>query len=540
MMRDPIVIVGAGASAVHFAATALALGRRVVMLDVGIPAPSPALPGASLNQLKSDLEDPVRYFLGEDYESLILPADDSEYYGFPPSKSYVFRNLAGNEVAAKGFQPLMSFAGGGLAQAWTAGAYPFNDGELAAFPFGWDEMAPAYGEVARRIGVSGVSDDDLAAFYPAHDGLMPPIALDAHSQQLLGEYQRKRARLSAKHGLVLGRSRSASLSRDHAGRKACSLSGRCLWGCPTQSLYTPSVTLNECRRHPKFEYVSGIRIDHFVTDAANRVTHVVGARTDTGEELRREVGAMVLAAGTLSSGRILLESLLRAGVRHELAGLMDNRQVLMPFVNMKRVGKQFDDRSYQYHQIAIGAPGATPFDYVHGLVTTLTTAMTHPVVQSLPVGMRAATGVFRNIHGALGLANINFRDTRRNENRVALDVGPDGRSQRLLVAYTPEASEAGRVKPMIGRFRGFLASLNCIAPPNMTRLRPMGASVHYAGTVPMLADGGDFTTDRAGRCRPFENLVIADGSTFPSLPAKNLTFTLMANATRIAREALAD
>jgi choline dehydrogenase-like flavoprotein len=148
--------------------------------------------------------------------------------------------------------------------------------------------------------------------------------------------------------------------------------------------------------------------------------------------------------------------------------------------------------------------------------------------------------VFRNIHGALGLANINFRDTRRNENRVALDVGPDGRSQRLLVAYTPEASEAGRVKPMIGRFRGFLASLNCIAPPNMTRLRPMGASVHYAGTVPMLADGGDFTTDRAGRCRPFENLVIADGSTFPSLPAKNLTFTLMANATRIAREALAD
>jgi choline dehydrogenase-like flavoprotein len=540
MMRDPIVIVGAGATAVHFAATALAMGRRVVMLDVGHPAPTPQLPGASLNRLKSDLDDPVRYFLGEDYESLVLPTEGSEYYGFPPSKSYVFKKLPDYELGATGFQPLMSFAGGGLAQAWTAGAYPFNDGELSAFPFGWDEMAPAYGEVARRIGVSGVSDDDLSAFYPVHDGLMPPIALDAHSQQLLGEYERKRARVSAKHGLVLGRSRSASLSRDHAGRKACSLSGRCLWGCPSQSLYTPSVTLNECRRNPEFEYIPGVRVDHFVTDSANRVTHVVGARTDTGEELRREIGTLVLAAGTLSSGRILLESLLRAGVRHELAGLMDNRQVLMPFVNMKRVGEPFDDRSYQYHQIAIGAPGATPFDYVHGLVTTLTTAMTHPVAQSLPVGMRAAMGMFRNIHGALGLTNINFHDTRRDENRLALDVGPDGRSRRLLVAYTPEAKEAARVKPMIGRFRSFLGSLNCIAPPSMTRLRPMGASVHYAGTVPMLDDGGDFTTDRAGRCRPFENLVLADGSTFPALPAKNLTFTLMANATRIAREALAD
>jgi choline dehydrogenase-like flavoprotein len=33
----------------------------------------------------------------------------------------------------------------------------------------------------------------------------------------------------------------------------------------------------------------------------------------------------------------------------------------------------------------------------------------------------------------------------------------------------------------------------------------------------------------------FPNLILADGATFPFLPAKNLTFTLMANAVRIAR-----
>jgi hypothetical protein len=73
----------------------------------------------------------------------------------------------------------------------------------------------------------------------------------------------------------------------------------------------------------------------------------------------------------------------------------------------------------------------------------------------------------------------------------------------------------------------------------MTRPRPMGASVHYAGLTPMKADGGDYTTSRDGRLRPFGNLIMADGATFSSLPAKNLTFTLMANATRIMREALA-
>jgi hypothetical protein len=32
-------------------------------------------------------------------------------------------------------------------------------------------------------------------------------------------------------------------------------------------------------------------------------------------------------------------------------------------------------------------------------------------------------------------------------------------------------------------------------------------------------------------------LYFVDGTTFPALPAKNITFTLMANATRIAEEA---
>ncbi|MET0386616.1 MAG: GMC oxidoreductase [Polyangiales bacterium] len=536
-MRDPIVIIGSGATAVHFAQTALELGRKVVMLDVGFTKPAPTLPAASLNQLKTDLADPVQYFLGDDYEALILPDDSSEYYGFPPSKNYVFRELPGYAIEAKGFSPLLSFATGGLAQAWTGGCYPFIDAELEAFPFGWDELEPSYSEVARRIGVTGSTSDDLAPFFPAHDGLFAPITLDPHSQQLLGIYEKKRTRVNER-GFFMGHARLASLSRAHNGRSACTFSGRCLWGCPNQAIYTPSVTLEHCKRQPGFEYLGGMRADHFRFDDSNRVTHVVGFPVNGSAPVVREVGTLVLAAGCLPSGRIVLESLLRAGERRELSGLMDNRQVLMPFVNLRQVGERFEDRSYQYHQLAIGAPGARPFDYVHGLVTALTTAMIHPVVQTLPVGARTALALFRNIHAALGLVNINFADERRPGNQLGLEVDAHGRSTKLLVSYSPDPRERERVDPMVRRFRNFLAALGCIAPPNMTRWRPMGASVHYAGTLPMSETGGDLTTDRAGRCRPFENLLVADGSTFPSLPAKNLTFTLMANATRIAHEAL--
>jgi choline dehydrogenase-like flavoprotein len=494
------------------------------------------LPDASLNELKSKLDDPVGYFLGEQYESMILPGDDSEYYGFPPSKSYVFKGIADAEIVNKGFSPLQSFALGGLAQAWTGGSYPFSDGELEAFPFGWKELGPHYDEVARRIGISGTTDDALSPFMPAHS-LQEPLTLDAHSARLLADYEKKRSAFG-QMGFYMGRARIAALSKSLAGREACNYLARCLWGCPRRSLYTPSFTLTQLKQDPNFEYVPNLNVVRFVYDDANRVTRVISRHVGTGEEVTHAVGTLVLAAGTLSSARILLTSLHAQGERRELRGLMDNRQVLMPFVNIGQIGKRFEERSYQYNQVAIGVPGERPIDYVHGLVTTLTTALVHPVVQSLPVGARTAMALFRNLHSALGLININYSDYRRDENQVALDVDASGKPGPLLVSYTPPANEPELISDTNKRFRRFLWELGCIAPPNMTRARPMGASVHYAGTLPMSTDGGELTTDLDGRCRPFENLLVADGSTFPSLPAKNLTFTLMANASRLAHLAL--
>ena len=62
----------------------------------------------------------------------------------------------------------------------------------------------------------------------------------------------------------------------------------------------------------------------------------------------------------------------------------------------------------------------------------------------------------------------------------------------------------------------------------------MGASVHYAGTLPMSRTPAPWTTTPECRSREHENLWLADGSTYPFLPAKNVTLTLMANAVRVA------
>ena len=213
---------------------------------------------------------------------------------------------------------------------------------------------------------------------------------------------------------------------------------------------------------------------------------------------------------------------------------MDNRQILLPFVNLGMLRRPYDPNTYQYHQLGMGIEGRTPKEYIHCQITTLKTAMIHPIVQKLPLDLRTALRLFGNVHAALGVVNINLHDTRRAGNTVRLDRSAGDDSARLVVHYEPPPGENDRIAAAVKEVKRALRDLNCFVPPGMMQVRPMGASVHYAGALPMSRDTSPWTTSVHGQVNDFDNLFIADGTTFPFLPAKNVTFTLMANAARIA------
>jgi len=531
-MTPSVTVVGSGASGVHFALTVLQRGGTVRMIDVGREGRAAVMPEATLAELKDRLPDPSSYFLGEQFGAVLLPGVNDEYYGIPPSKDFVFDHPDGFGHTSSGFSPLFSFAQGGLAEVWTGGSYPLTAAEVADFPFPYADLSRAYGVVAARVGISGQADD-LARFMPVHEHLQPPLRLDLHSERLLASYSRVRDRLN-RAGAYLGRSRVATLTLPLGSREPCDYTGRCLWGCPRKSLYTPSQTLKECLTYPGFDYVSGAQVSHLRLAAENKVTAVV-ARMSSGEEKEFPAGRVALAAGALLSTKIFLTTMMRErGARIRLKGLMDNRQVLMPFVNLGMIGRPFSSETYQYHLLGMGLESESPKDYVHGQITTLKTALTHPLIQRLPLDLGASIRAFRGVHAALGLVNVNLRDDRRDSNYVELSADDPS---RIRIHYEPDAGEPARMKDALRRVKQTLRALRCVVPPGMTHVRPMGASVHYAGTVPMSRTGGSLTVDEVGHSRDIHGLFFVDGATFPFLPAKNLTFTLMANATRIASAA---
>ncbi len=531
-----VVVVGSGAGGVHFALSMLDKGHAVTMIDVGKIGPEAVSPGSTLNELKETLDDPSAYFLGPRGEAVLLPDDSKEYYGFPPSKRYVFEHLRGFDYESEGFEPLFSFARGGLAQAWTGGCYPFTDGELEAFPLTYADLEPHYDEVARRIGISGRADD-LARFIPVHEHLLPPLDADPHSAMLLEKYERRRDWLNGTLGCHMGRTRVATLTAALGARKPCEYLGRCLWGCPVEALYTPSMTLRECLARPGFTYVPATEALCFRTGTGGRIESLLTRPASGGAEREIPLDVLVLAAGTLASSKIVMSSVLRErGEVIRLSGLMDNRQVLVPFVNLGMIGRQFSADTYQYHVVGMAIEGEDPGDYLHGQITTFKTGLMHPIIQRLPFDLRTSTYITRALHGALGMVNANFRDTRRDDNYVTLRTRNTG-EPALVVRYRPDEGETARVRSGLRKIRKALRKLGCLVPPGMAHVRPMGASVHYAGTVPMTSSPREWSTDENCRSRDFENLFFVDGTSFPFLPAKNLTFTLMANAVRVAETA---
>jgi choline dehydrogenase-like flavoprotein len=502
------------------------------MLDVGFDRPPAVMPSAAFGSLKERLEDPVEYFLGAGAGTVVYPSGVPKHYAFPPSKRYVFAPAAPFSLSARGVHPYVSFARGGLAEAWTGGCYEYNDDDLRDFPFRHAALEPYYAEIVRRIGVSGARDD-MERFSPFTAPYLDPLPLDAHSARLLERYASDRALLNATMRFYLGRSRVATLSRDHADRGACTGLGRCLWGCPREALWSPSMTLRDCAASDGFTYLPGHYVRHLEYDGRGRVTAVVTASLAGG---RHEFRAdwVVLAAGTIGTTGIYLESLLqrdRRGVA--LGGFMDNPHAVVPFVNVDHLGAPVETATYQFHLLALALEGADGRHEAHGQITTLRAASVHPIVQNLPFDLRTGLHVFRRVRSALGVANIWPAASRRPQNTVALEPHPE-HGTTLVVSCEADPDEARRMAALVKRMQQALRALGCIAPAAQAVVLPMGSSGRYVGTLPMTDEEAEHTCDASGRLRGFTNLIIADGAAFPSLPAKNHTFTLMANAARLA------
>jgi len=532
-----IIVVGAGVSGAHAALTLLERNFNVELWDVGREETPFPHQGTTFHDLKKSLDDPLAYFLGSDFSTLIPPAND-ELLRYPPSRRFltsVEDPLWG--FNSDGFCPFSSYNKGGLANGWGANALSYDEDDLADWPISFSDMETVYKTVYNRIPVAGPVNDDLTPFLSGVFPSQASVQMSKADQRLFHAYNKKKKTFK-KLGVGIGQARLAVIT-DPDRSEACDYCERCLWGCPIGSIYNPvNSTLKECETFKSFKYISG-RLVLSLLSSENKITGVRYLDTNTQQIHQDSCDTVFLAAGALQTGSVFLRTLKCAypEMSPKTEGLMDTSVVKLPYVALRNIGQIAEKKSFQFNRLIMGIintseqAGSWPH-YLHGEMLQLTSLIYHPLIESMPFDSRLSKKLFFALKSALGTISLFFPDKITPNNRQVL-VDEGERWDKIQLQYQETSESKTYVKESVSRARTALWQLGCI-PQGIIKSSP-GAGIHYAGTVPM--GKGPKRCDKQGKSNLFSNLYIADGAAFPSLPSKSITLSLAAHATRVAQNA---
>jgi len=523
-----VVIVGSGASGVNAAVPLVKAGHKVILLDFGNQdlAYEPLIPSLPFSELRRSDEQQHRYFLGENFQGIpFAPVQNGAQ--LTPPRLYIVADAAKlMPVDSESFTATESLALGGLASGWGAGVFPFGDEELENLPITRTDLEPHYDAVAERIGVAG-DRDDLLPFFGECSVMMPPAEIDTNAEIVLSHYLRRRRKFNA-HGFYMGRTRLALCTTPHRGRGAHPYHDMDFWSDTHQSVYRPRSTLDELRQFSNFSYNSR-RLVLFFKESGENEVQIVARHHDSGAIETFNAHALVLAAGTLSTARIVLRSFSRYGVQ---IPLVCNPHAYALVINLGMLGRKPRDRRHSLAQLtAIYCPSGPRRVSVQAQFFSYRSLLAFRLLKELPLAYREGLRILRLLMPVLGVLVIQHEDRPTTRKYCTLRRGAGDEPDRMDIHYELSNEEKRACRTREKQLLYFFRQVGCWP---IKLIRPgHGASIHYAGTFRMSGGGGELTCDAEGRLAGTHNVFLADGSVFPSLPAKGLTFTMMAHADRV-------
>jgi choline dehydrogenase-like flavoprotein len=516
LRKDPVdvVVVGAGFGGAAFCwrLATQAPGLRIVCLERGgwldpkaIPSSRPDWQRGAFGAWATSPN--LRLKSGEALASADYPVDDSN----------------------SAFKPLMWNGVGGSTVTWAAHfprLHPSDfrtrslDGVGDDWPFDYFDLEPYYDENDVMVGVAGLAGDP--AYPPKPERQMPPIPL--------GRLGMAAARGFDTLGWHWWPVDAAVNSARYDGRPACNHCGPCLVGCPTHAKSSVDATY-----WPK-AIAAGVELrPHAIVQQIDieggRATGVRYRDAD-GNEVVQPAATVVVAGNGIGTARLLLAS----GVDSPALG---RNFMFHPAAYLRGLFAEELDGP-------VGPVGCALYSHefyetdeargfkrgVHIQVTRENSLLSQAMRLSPAWGAEAQQLLrqeFRHCMAVLVLAE----DLPEAHNRVTLtnETGADGLAG-VKLDYT--LSDHSRRSLDFGLARGeeFLRAAGAHSVVSVP-LAPV-TGWHLLGTARMGSDPATSVTDHAGRCHAVRNLMVADGSLFPTVGAVNPGSTIGALALKLA------
>lgn len=522
-MIEPPIIVGSGAAGT---AAALALsdkGVRPIMLDVGHRplTSSPVVPG-NLYDFREE-EDTFCLFVGRNYFGLsdILTQRQGIAKLNTPYAEFVTRGATAlSPFNSKLFEPVQSFARGGLGNVWGAGLYRFVNTDVSDFPFGVGELERYFDRLTSEIGISG-EDDDLAEFFGSTSGLQPSLSLSHNASCFYANY-RQRKRIFNRAGVFVGRPRLGVLSSPRDGREPCNYSNAEFWQ-ESSYVYTPTKTLNRLIAESLVDYRPGHLVRMWREDQVGVTVEAVDLESQSAVQVRGS--CLILAAGAIGTTKIVLRAF---ECYEQTLPLFENPGVIVPFVLPGSIGRPLDTHAFGLTQLNLvwntREHGRTQASFLE-----VTAPMRSEFYSRFPLPARSSLIFMRKVLPAMLVMQLYYPGS--SQLPASIKLRSDGE------LFIEGHENPIRFRDLSSLFR-LLFSAGLWTLPLLAVRTPMGHSVHYAGSLPMVARPVRLQCWPNGRLADTSRVFVGDSAGFPSLPSKNMSLGMMANAMRVAEMSL--
>jgi choline dehydrogenase-like flavoprotein len=393
----------------------------------------------------------------------------------------------------------------------------------AAWPYRYAEIEPFYARAESLLGVAGRTGDDptepaRSAPYPRSPGPLAPI-----SQRIV-----EAAKSLGLHPFRLPLAINYVVDGERTPCPAC---GTCDgFACAVQAKNDVSVILVPSLVAAGLELVVNttvVRLEH----ENGRITSIVCARRSSGETVRYSGRMVAVAAGALSTPRLLLGSGLDAV---NPAGAVVGRY-LMRHCNSVVMGlfpsrpaphnefhKQVGIHDYYFGHPSVPSPAGRL-----GCLQQFATPLPDIVKVNLPFGFgHVIAPIVSRTTGFIVMAE----DRPRADNRVSIDTAAS-RATGLppaTITHTYDARDLAAREALVGAAKRVLRKTGAL----VTYAHPIKTFSHALGTVRLGVDPRTSPLDNWGGFRGLSNLFVTDASALPRSAGVNPSLTISANALR--------